>query len=131
MIFEHEPPTSLPEIPLIKHVGIPTADCLGKHQKHLNACTASVHSNLGCVTLGILSVSMNLSLFSTVCATTFIELVNPRAFPTVPVVATTSHIALINCTHKEKSGNSLNGTPSTRQSNRPSKILLTRYITIP
>ena len=100
MISEHEPPASFPEIPLIKHVGIPTSNCLDELQKHLNACTASVHSNLGCGTLGLIAMSMDPPLFATVCTTTSINVVNDGAYPTVPVSAITSQITLIYRTQK-------------------------------
>ena len=85
MLSEFEPPASFLLRPLIKHVVIPAANCLDKLYKYLNACTVYVHSDLGCGTLGILAIRKYTSLLATVCATAFIELVNPGAYPTVTV----------------------------------------------
>ena len=98
MLFEHEPPASFPESQLIKHIGTPIADCLDELQKHLNTCTVSVHSKLRCGTIGLLATSMDSTLFSTVCATTFTEPVNIVAYPTVPTVATAPQISRIDLT---------------------------------
>ena len=58
----------------------------------MNSNTASVQSNLGCGTLGLLQPIVSPVVYATLSATAFIAPVNPGAEPTIPSIASVPHI---------------------------------------
>ena len=72
------------ECPIAPLEDIPTYDYLTELNAYLNACSASVHSDLGCGTLGYLVLTTNPAVFALQCATPFIEPVHPGATPLIP-----------------------------------------------
>ena len=52
----------------------------------LNSNAASVQSNLGCVTLGLLHPTLSLAVSSSLSATDLIYAVNPGTDPTIPSI---------------------------------------------
>ena len=62
---------------------IPTYDYLTELNAYLNACSSSVHSNLGCGTLGYLALTASPTVFALQCATPFVEPVHPGAIVTI------------------------------------------------
>ena len=72
------------ECPLAPLEDIPTYNYLTELNAYLNACSASVPSDLGCGTLGYLVLTTSPAVFAILCATPFIEPVHPGATPLIP-----------------------------------------------
>lgn len=75
---------SFTECPLAPLESIPTYDYLTELNAYLNACSSSVHSNLGCGTLGYLALTASPTVFALQCAVPFVEPVHPGATVTMP-----------------------------------------------
>ena len=80
----------LPMISLI--IGAPNYKTITKVHLKLNSNAASVQSNLGCVTLGLLHLNVSPAVYATLLAMTFIASVNPGAEPTIPSITSSPQI---------------------------------------
>ena len=65
-------------------VGAPNYKKIAKVHLKLNSNAASVHSNPGNGTLGLLYLTLSPALYSTLSYTTFVVLVNPGGAPVIP-----------------------------------------------
>ena len=79
-----------PTIPPI--VGTPTYNTITEVNLKLNSNSASVQSNLGCGTLGLLQLTVSPAIYNTVLSTTFIVPVNPGSVPIILANATGAQI---------------------------------------
>ena len=68
-----------PTIPPI--VGNPTYNTISEVNLKLNSNAASVQSNLGCSTLGLLQLTVSSAVYNTLSVTTFVVPVNPGSAP--------------------------------------------------
>ena len=68
-------------IPLI--VGTPTYNTIAKVNLKINSNSASVQSNLGCVTLGLLHLTVSPAVYNTLSFIPFIVPVNPGSIPII------------------------------------------------
>ena len=95
--------SSMPEcaIPLLQ--GPPNMEYLTKLNKYLNSCSASVHSNLGCGTLGNLPLKSPPEVHALLSATTFFVPTNPRS--TVQLVTPSPVAAVISALTREHAEN--------------------------
>ena len=80
-----------PTIDLI--VGIPDYESIADIQLKLNSNTASVHSNLGCDTLGLLFLTVSPAVYATLSDIMFVPIANPGPEPNIPAGATEATIA--------------------------------------
>ena len=69
-------------------VGSPNYKKITEVNLKLNLDAASVHSNLGNVTLGLLHLTLSPAVYSTLSATTFVVPVNSGAAPVIPTGST-------------------------------------------
>ena len=65
----------------------------------LNSKTASVQSNLGCGTLGLLHLTISPDVYTTLSVTDFIAPVKPSADPTIPSIASDPQITNLQYAH--------------------------------
>ena len=65
-----------PKIPPI--VGTPKYNTIAEVNLKLNSNSASVQSNLGCGTLGLLQLTVSHAIYNTLSVTAFVVPVNPR-----------------------------------------------------
>ena len=79
-----------PTIPLI--VGTPTYNTIAEVNLKLNSNSASVQSNLGCGTLGLLELTVSPAVYNTLSFITFIVPVNPGSLPIIPANSTGAQI---------------------------------------
>ena len=89
-IIEGFPYPTLPKIN-----GEPTYATIAEVHQKLNANAASVHSNLGCGTLGHLWLTLKPEIYNTLTATPFEPPENPGPQPVIPERATAPQIASI------------------------------------
>jgi hypothetical protein len=82
-------------------VGIPSYTTIASLNLQLNANAASIQSNLGNGTLGLLSLTVSPDVYNTLSDTPFIVPVNPGAQPIIPDAATAAMIAALTRTHTE------------------------------
>ena len=71
----------------------------------LNSNVASVQSNLGCGTLGLLFLTVLPAVYVTLSTTTFVLPVNPGPEPSIPIGATGAVIANLRYCHTESTKN--------------------------
>ena len=69
--------STFPECPIAPLEGVPTHTYMMEVNGFLNACTASVHCNLGYGTVGYLVLTAQLASFQIVSPTSFVKPVNP------------------------------------------------------
>ena len=79
-----------PIIPPI--VGTPTYNTIAKVNLKLNSNAASVQSNLGCGTLGLLQITVSPAVYNTLSVTAFVVPVNPGYAPNIPANSTGAQI---------------------------------------
>ena len=79
-----------PMIPPI--IGTPTYNTIAEFNLKLNSNSASVQSNLGCVTLGLLQLTVSPAVHNTLSVTPFVVLVNPGSVPIIPANSTGAQI---------------------------------------
>ena len=79
-----------PTIPRI--VGTPTYNTIVEVNLKLNSNSASVQSNLGCGTLGLLQLTVSPAVHNTLSSTLFIVPVNPGSVPIIPANSTGAQI---------------------------------------
>ena len=79
-----------PTIPPI--VGNPTYNTIAEVNLKLNSNSASVQSNLGCGTLGLLQLTVSPVVYNTLYSTPFIVPVNPGSVPIIPANSTGAQI---------------------------------------
>ena len=68
---------SMPECAITPLQGPPKLEYLTEMNNYLNSCSASVHSNLGCGTLGHLPLTAPPAVYSLLFATKFVVFTNP------------------------------------------------------
>ena len=73
-------------------VGTPTYNTIAEVNLKLNSNSASVQSNLGCGTLGLLQMTVSLAVYNTLLSTSFIVPVNPGSVPIIPANSTGAQI---------------------------------------
>ena len=79
-----------PTIPPI--VGTPTYNTIAEVNLKLNSNSASVQSNLGFCTLGLLKLTVSPAVYNTLSAIPFIVPVNPVSVPIIPANSTGAQI---------------------------------------
>ena len=79
-----------PEIPPI--VGTPTYNTIAEVNLKLNSNSASVQSNLGCGTLGLLQLTVSSAVYDTLSVTPFVVPVNPGSIPIISANSTGAQI---------------------------------------
>ena len=79
-----------PTIPPI--FGTPTYNTISKVNLKLNSNSASVQSNLGCGTLGLLQITVSPAVYNTLSITPFIVPVNPGSVTIIPANSTRAQI---------------------------------------
>ena len=82
-----------PTIPPI--VGNPTYNTIAEVNLKLNSNSASVESNLGCGTLGLLQLTVSPAVYNTLSSTTFIMPINTRSVPIISANSTGAQITEI------------------------------------
>ena len=73
---------TFPTIPYI--VGTPTYNTIAEVNLKLNSNSASVQSNLGYGTFGLLQLTFSPAVYNTLLSTAFIVPVNPGSIPIIP-----------------------------------------------
>ena len=81
-------------------IGSPKYETISKVHLKLNSNAASVQSNLGCGTLGLLHLTVSPAVYATLSATTFIAPVNPGADPTIPSITSGPQITNLQYSHE-------------------------------
>ena len=76
-------------------VGTPTYNTIVEVNLKLNSNSASVKSNLGCGTLGLLQLTVSPAVYDTLTSTPFIVPVNPGYIPIIPSNSTGAQITEI------------------------------------
>ena len=71
----------LPTIPPI--IGTPTYNTIAEVNLKLSSNSASVQSNLGCGTLGLLQLTVSPAVYNTLSVTSFVVTVNPGSVPII------------------------------------------------
>ena len=79
-----------PTIPPI--VGTPTYNTIAEVNFKLNSNSASVQSNLGCSTLGLLQLTVSPAVYNTLLPIPFIVTVNPGSVTIIPANSTGTQI---------------------------------------
>ena len=79
-----------PTIPPI--VGTPTYNTIAEVNLKLDSNSASVQSNLGCGTLGLLQLTVSPAVYNTLSVTPFFVPVNPGSVPIIPANSTGAQI---------------------------------------
>ena len=94
--------SSMPECTISPLQGPPNLEYLTELNTYLNLRSASVHSNLGCGTLGHLPLTAPPAVYSLLSATTFVVPINPGSTVPIPTPAPASAIvAALTREHKE------------------------------
>ena len=81
--------------------GTPDYEIIADIHLKLNSNAASVHSNLGCGTLGFLFLTVFPAVYATLSTTAFVPPVNPGPEPSIPTGATGAVIADLRYRHTE------------------------------
>ena len=81
---------TFPAIPPI--VGTPTYNTIAEVNIKLNSNTASVQSNLGCGTLGLLQLTVSIAVYNNLSVTSFVVPVNPGSAPDISAKSTGAQI---------------------------------------
>ena len=84
--------SSMPECKISPLQGPPNIEYLIELNTYLNSCSASVHSNLGCGTLGHLLLTALPAVYTLLSATTFVVPTNHGSTFTIPTPAPESAI---------------------------------------
>jgi hypothetical protein len=95
-IVDGFPHTTIPPI-----MGMPNYASIAEVNLRLNANAASVQSNLGNGTLGLLALTVSPAVYTNLSNTAFVVPVNPGPQPVIPAQATTHVLAAVTCEHKE------------------------------
>ena len=74
-------------------IGTPDYESIADIHLKLNSNAASVQSNLGCGTIGLLFLTVLTAVYATLSTTTFVLPVNPGPEPSIPTGSTGSVIA--------------------------------------
>ena len=82
-----------PMIPPI--IGTPTYNTIAEVNLKLNPNSASVQSNLGCGTLGLLQLTVSPAVYNNLSSTPFIVTGNPGSVPNIPANSTGAQITEI------------------------------------
>ena len=94
--LEVMPHSSIPPI-----IGHPTYSSIHEIHQNLSSNAASIQSNLGCGTLGLIYLTLLPTVYATLSATLFVPSHNPGATATIPSIATTSQTSSIRQAHDE------------------------------
>ena len=73
-------------------VGTPTYHTISEVNLKLNSNAASVQSNLGCSTLGLLQLTVSPAVYNTLSVTNFVVPINPGSSPDIPANSTGTQI---------------------------------------
>ena len=95
-ILEAMPHSSTPPI-----IGQPTYSSIHEIHQYLSSNAASIQSNLGCSTLGLIYLTLSPTVYATLLATLFVPPPNPGATATTPYTATTLQTSSIRQAHDE------------------------------
>jgi hypothetical protein len=82
-------------------MGMPNYASIAEVNLRLNAKAASVQSNLGDGTLGILALTVSPAVYTNLANTVFVVPANPGPQPVIPAQATTHVLAAVTRKHKE------------------------------
>ena len=93
----------MPECTIAPLQGAPNLEYLTKLNTYLNSCSASVHSNLGCGTLGHLAITAPPTVYALPSDTVFFVTTNPG--PTVTIPTPAQALAVISSLTHEHSEN--------------------------
>ena len=77
------PHSSIPPI-----IGQPTYSSIHEIHQFLSSNAASIQSNLGCGTLGLIYLTLSLTVYATLLASLFVPPPNPGATATIPSLTT-------------------------------------------
>ena len=81
--------------------GTPDYEIIADIHLKLNSNAASVQSNLGCVTLGLLFLTVSPAVYATLSTTEFVPPVNPGPKPSIPTGSTGAVTANLRYLHTE------------------------------
>ena len=95
-ILEAMPHSSIPPI-----IGQPTYSSIHEIHQFLSSNAASIQSNLGCGTLGLIYLTLLPTVYATLSATIFVPPPNPGATATISSAATPSQTSSIRRAHDE------------------------------
>ena len=95
-ILEAMPHFSIPPI-----IGQPTYSSIHEIHQYLSSNAASIQSNLGCGTLGLIYLTLYPTVYATLSATIFGLPPNPGATATIPSTATSAQTFSIRRAHNE------------------------------
>ena len=90
------PNSSIPPI-----IGQKTYSSIHEIQQYLRSNAASIQSNLGCGTLGLIYLTLSPTVYATLLATLFVPPPNPGATATINSTATASQTSSIRRSHDE------------------------------
>ena len=82
-------------------IGTPDYESIADIHLKFNSNAASVQSNLGCGTIGLLFLTVSPAVYATLSTTKFVPPVNPGPEPSIPTGATRAVIADIQYRHTE------------------------------
>ena len=94
---------SMPECAITPLQGPPNLEYLTELNTYLNSCSASVHSNLGCGTLGRLPLTAPPSVYALLSSTTFVVPTNSGS--TVQLATPAPAVAVISALTREHAKN--------------------------
>ena len=95
-ILEAMPHSSIPPI-----IGQQTYSSIHKIHQFLSSNAASIQSNLGCGTLGLIYLTLSPTVYAILSATLFVPPPNPSATATIPSAATALQTSSIFRAHNE------------------------------
>ena len=95
-ILEAMPHSSIPPI-----IGQPTYSYIHEIHQYLSSNAAFNQSNLGCGTLGLIYLTLSLTVYATLSATLFVPPPNPGATATIPSTTTATQTSSICQAHDE------------------------------
>ena len=81
-------------------IGIPTYESISEIHIKLNSNAVTVHSELGSITLGLLTLTLTPAVHDTLAGVLFVAPLNPEQIFVVPPDSTGPQIAALNATHK-------------------------------
>ena len=80
-------------------IGIPDYESIADIHLKLNSNAASLQSNIGCGTLGLLFLTVSPTIYATLSTTTFVPPVNPIPEPSIPTSSTSAVISDLRYRH--------------------------------
>ena len=95
-ILEAMPHSSIPPI-----IGQPTYSSIHEIHQFLSSNAASIQSNLGCGTLGLIYLTLSPTVYATLSANLFVPPPNPGATATIPSTTTASQTSSVRRAHDE------------------------------